>query len=316
MLNMRNMTNGNKGFSLVEILVALAIGTVLLASVASLIMISLQIYANVNANAEIENESQRVMNLVTDTIMSAEGVWMKIPPQIDADTSGDTQHILLGELRVDERVEGAGIQFTVSIKDQGMIISYVKNNGTEDVNEMYLTKVGSDTVFNQTVQKEVSPNYYALAQITISGTTPGKITLADKKRGRTQAIDEGFRVMDTFLKKELGIGTNQGKPWLMGSFVDAFSISLPNKGEELKEKEVEYINSTPDSEKEYEYSFQEPLTLHVTFRFQYDMARKSISRELEDNVTVRNRLQTIWVSGVEKPGEQRKMGDWIEYRRR
>lgn len=95
---------GNKGFSLMELLVAFAVSAVVLTGLGLLMFSLLNMSARTNANVELQNESQTAMNLVIDHIMDATGICM-----IETDavpTAGDASNppvcVLLGNLTIKE----------------------------------------------------------------------------------------------------------------------------------------------------------------------------------------------------------------------
>ena len=62
--------------SLVELLVAFAISSVILAGLTYMMVTSLKLYGRTNANVDAQNEAQTALNLVVDSVMSAKGVCM------------------------------------------------------------------------------------------------------------------------------------------------------------------------------------------------------------------------------------------------
>lgn len=90
----------NKGLSLVELLVALAVSALVLTGLAYMLINVLNIFARTNANVELQNESQAALNLVIDNVMDANGLCM-----IEADPAGIGSApvcVLLGELSISD----------------------------------------------------------------------------------------------------------------------------------------------------------------------------------------------------------------------
>ena len=63
------MTANNKGFSLVELLVALAVSSIVLTALGYMIITGLKLYGRNNAHVEVQSEAQTAMNLILDNIM-------------------------------------------------------------------------------------------------------------------------------------------------------------------------------------------------------------------------------------------------------
>lgn len=99
---MRKVQRNNKGMTLVELLVALAISAIVLTGVCYMIFFVLRLYNRTNANVEIQNESQTALNLVIDSILGAKGVCLE--EWDSASLSGDEQDniycVLFGTLQL------------------------------------------------------------------------------------------------------------------------------------------------------------------------------------------------------------------------
>lgn len=90
----------NKGITLVELLIALAIASVIMTAVSSMILSAVRMYAKGSTNVELQNEAQTTFALLTDSVMEANG--LKV---VEADTI-QTEYALLGEMK---EIEIAGI---------------------------------------------------------------------------------------------------------------------------------------------------------------------------------------------------------------
>ncbi len=90
----------NKGLSLVELLVAIAVSMLVLGGLAYMIINVMNMFGRTNANVELQNESQTAMNLVIDNVMDATGICMI---EVPAASVGSTPVcLLLGELAISE----------------------------------------------------------------------------------------------------------------------------------------------------------------------------------------------------------------------
>lgn len=71
------MKKNNKGFTLVELLVAIGIGATVSAAIASLLVISLRMYNNESVNAGLQYDLQTSLNQVMDSSMASSGLVLK-----------------------------------------------------------------------------------------------------------------------------------------------------------------------------------------------------------------------------------------------
>lgn len=83
----------NKGVTLVELLVAIAVGSIVMAGIATMIFNSIELYGRTVVSADVQNEAQDTMNLLEDSVLEAKGL------EIVQDTANEkeTQYVLLGE---------------------------------------------------------------------------------------------------------------------------------------------------------------------------------------------------------------------------
>lgn len=68
----KNSING--GFTLIELIVAMAIGAIVAGTIATLISISIRFYSNESVNTAMQYEIQTNLNQITDAIMGAQGM--------------------------------------------------------------------------------------------------------------------------------------------------------------------------------------------------------------------------------------------------
>jgi prepilin-type N-terminal cleavage/methylation domain-containing protein len=76
------MIKNNKGYTLVEVVVAVMIATIVASGVASLIFSTLTLFARTNATVEVQNDLQAAMNLTIDTIMATDGICLVLPADV------------------------------------------------------------------------------------------------------------------------------------------------------------------------------------------------------------------------------------------
>ena len=66
-----NLRKQNKGFSLVELIIAVSVGTIVAGAVGSLIAFSIRMYSNQSMNTIVQKELQMTVNQVVDSAQSA-----------------------------------------------------------------------------------------------------------------------------------------------------------------------------------------------------------------------------------------------------
>ncbi len=275
------------GFSLAEILIAIAVASILMLGIGSLLFSSIRLYGNGNANAEVQNESQRVLNLTLDSIMEAQGVCMSIPAAGD-----NTRCLMLGDLRIEE-VGNSG-SFEASFR--GTVLAYLPN-----VDEMLLIDLHNVTSFDEGTLEADGYVKFDLADYTVdseASTAAGVLSLMiewldeiDMDRGAEAAIRlpwtlgqdvTAFRVMPA-------IG---GPDWVFDGpppWNNVTNTSLPPFCHDV----VTYVNGGPEDF----YYYAEPLTLRVEISFINDTynVNNPTRRQIMDDVAVRSRLDVVYV---------------------
>lgn len=100
----------NDGLSLVELLVAISIGAIVSASVASLLVFSLRMYGKQSVDVEMQQELQLASNMVIDSIMESDSFIVAK----SSDTAGIEQSdaVILGKFRYTESSSSSGLFFT------------------------------------------------------------------------------------------------------------------------------------------------------------------------------------------------------------
>ncbi len=245
-----------------ELLVALAVSSIVLVGVSYLIFTSLRLYGTGNANVEIQNESQTVLNLVLDNVMEATGVCMIVPD------SGNTDLILLGDFVVYEYDDKYRAVFV------GTALAYM-----EAVNEMYLIDVAEA----------------GLPLLGGGANYANYCLLVDGCASKEEAASEGLARVHDFIFGVGGMDAAARLPWLMGQFVSSCRI-VPANTADFIEKKQEYLNGTT----EFQYYYTEPFTLQVNLGFDLVYNNKHVTRRLEDDVAVRSRMKSIYIDIEDK----------------
>lgn len=81
--------NNNKGFSLVELLVAITIGAIVMGSITFLLVTSLRLYSNETADVALQQELQVSLNQIMDYAMESQTLVVK-------NNGGETEYLALG----------------------------------------------------------------------------------------------------------------------------------------------------------------------------------------------------------------------------
>lgn len=68
------MNNNKKGFTLIEILVALGLSTMIISLVISFFIVNLKSYKSINDESELQFQAQYILNFMTDKIMESENI--------------------------------------------------------------------------------------------------------------------------------------------------------------------------------------------------------------------------------------------------
>ena len=130
--------------SLVELLVAFAISSVILAGLTYMMVTSLKLYGRTNANVDAQNEAQTALNLVVDSVMSAKGVCMaETDPARVASYPDEIVCALFGDLKIHDDNTMEFIQYEkLSLTDWDSLASRLTGNafGVRNVWARYLHK--------------------------------------------------------------------------------------------------------------------------------------------------------------------------------
>lgn len=270
----------NKGFTLVEVLIAFAVSAIVLTSITSLIFSSLKLYGSNNANIEVQNESQAVLNLLVDNIMQAQGICMRVP------TSGtNTECLLLGDIRIKENGSG---NYTATFKGTALVSDI--DTGASGSKELYLADFPNDKYTDDGL------GYCEL------------VTDADTVE---EAAEKSMDLAQEYVLEYLN--ETDRIQWLLGSYVTACTVVPPIIRHDEFRKETKTYVGFPDPE--INYYFTEPFTVRVSLSFSYDYDGKSATRTLEDEVSVRGRLREIYadMGDVDGDGSDDGMQKFIRY---
>ena len=118
-LSLMNSKLNNRGLSLVELIVALSIGTVVAGSIAALMTFAIRQYRNESVNTEMQYELQSNINMIMDEIMGAQSVIVvqNSPTSVSAGNLLYTKYALFGKFSTSgTKYNFSGVIFASSSK--------------------------------------------------------------------------------------------------------------------------------------------------------------------------------------------------------
>lgn len=247
-----------RGMSLIELLIAFAIAAIVMTGLGYMIFSSLSLYGRNNANVEVQNEAQTSMNLILDTIMEAGGLCT-----VGQDGLLDNTCIILGKTFFEEQASG------YTMYSNGYALVYDPALG-----EIYLISLPGSSFSTATFGTE-APSDVAEFDYTMLGN------------GSTK--EEAAAASITMIKDVVsGLSQEERLPWLLGKNVTGCSIQPAN------------YNSAPqsfeDEEGNTKLSYEPPYTITVEIHFEIDYKQATATRDLTDDATIRNRMNSIYVS--------------------
>lgn len=254
---------GNKGQSLIELLVAFAVSAVILAGLSYLLFTGLRLYDRNDVNTRIQNEAQNALNLLTDHIMEAKGVCMEA-----AAADADLQCILIDELEVAASAAGG---YDAWFAGEAVIVRILDDAGGY-VGKMYLLSfpmVGGDAWETDLRADGINRNKLV----------SGAATQAEAAGRARENIQDYF----------LHLPADKKTAWLMAEHITACEI-VPADGVTLERYDTHYEDGSTQSE----YYVTEPFGLKVSITFELESQTGITNRTVKDTIYVRNKLPGIY----------------------
>lgn len=259
------MTKDNKGFSLVELLVALAVSSIVLTALGYMIITGLKLYGRNNAHVEVQSEAQTAMNLILDNIMEARGICIVNPA-----TGDNTDCILLGDIIVEDNMGNYDVYFAGNaiIAD----LDSLGGNG-QPIKEMYLVSFPNTDYSDST-------EHSGYAKL-VSGFSPG-----EGKMG--EAVNQArIEVRDYVKNTDIKSRTK----WLLAHYITGCRIEADGIDRNYYEETVYYENGGA----EVNYYYKEPVKIDVKISLEYDYGSGKITKALSDSAVIRNRIDNVYV---------------------
>lgn len=259
--------NNSKGFTLVELLVAIAVSSLVLAALGYLIITGLKLYGKNNAHVEVQSEAQTTMNLIVDNVMEAQGICAVNPA-----AGADTDCMLLGDLVIEESAGSYNAFF-----NGNAVVTDIDGLGDdgEPLREMYLVSFPNDD-FPEDGGKA---GYCRL----VSGVSKS----GSDAEGQV-AFDAWEKVLD-YVRNELN-ETDRIK-WLLARNITSCRMEIDRLTRDYYKETMYYWNG----ETEEIYYFKEPVTVNIDLALEYDYGNGTITRTLSDSAAIRSRLEKVYI---------------------
>lgn len=262
----------NRGLSLVELLVALAVGSIVITALGYLLITGLRMYGRNAAHTEVQNEAQTTMNLILDTIMESQGICMVNPA-----AGADTECVLLGDLLI----EKDGGSYNAYFKGDALVTDiHTLGADGRPVRKMYLVSFPNDD-FSADASK---PGYCKLLN-HVSKSAPSEA----EEKGDV-ALDVWTMVRDY----TLGLSEEERTIWLLGRYVTGCRMEPEHYGGTNSKYYTETEYYWNGSSETY-YYYDAPVTVNVAIDFAYDYGNGQVTRTLTDSAAIRSRLDEVYV---------------------
>ncbi len=261
----------NRGVSLVELLVAFMVGSLVLVALGYLLLSGMKLSGRNNAHVEVQSEAQTTMNLILDNIMEAGGICIANPA-----AGADTECVLLGDLVVEENSGSYNVWF----KGNAVVtcIDDMDVNGNP-IQKMYLVGFPND----DHPSDGAKPGYAKL----VSGASKSEPSEAERAGA---AAKDALDAVQHYVKNELS--EEERTKWYLAQYITGCRIEVERIATDYFMETTYYWNSTTEDI----YYFKEPVTVSVSLSLEYDYGSGSVTRELTDSATVRSRLQKVYVA--------------------
>ncbi|MDR2547180.1 MAG: prepilin-type N-terminal cleavage/methylation domain-containing protein [Lachnospiraceae bacterium] len=284
----------NSGFSLAEVIIAIGISSVVLTFVGYMIFTGLNLFGRNNSNVIIQNESQRVTNLLKDYIKEASGLTF---------IAGDMRCLLLGDILI---TESPADSLLWDVVYDGWIVLF--HNEDENDPNIPDDEVGPGKLY---LIENLALINFPNAPIVVNAADNCSTPEAAAAMAITKVIDH-FETL-----------TNEQRlPWLMGEYIESINITPYPQGTPADilyndeicgiltvnggcnnlahtdicgdgDYTVTFPRQTITNSGIVHFFFEEPLVLSIDIEFFLDIARFEARRSISSEMTVRNRLLDV-----------------------
>lgn len=260
----------NRGVSLVELLVAFMVGSLVLVALGYLLLTGMKISGRNNAHVEVQSEAQTTMNLILDNIMEAGGICISNPA-----AGTDTECALLGDLIVEE----SGGSYNVWFKGNAVVSCINDPDASGNpIRKMYLVGFPNDDY-----PSDAGKTGYAKL---VSGAAKSEPSEAERAGS---AAKDALSNVQNYVKNELS--EDERTKWYLAQYITGCRIEVERMDTDYNMETTYYWNGSSENI----YYFKEPVSVSVTLSLEYNYGSGSISREITDSATVRSRLEKVYV---------------------
>lgn len=199
----------NKGATLVELMVAIAIGAIVIAGIAYIIVFSMRMYGKSSATVDLQNEAQSTLNYIVDSTMQASGM------VISYDSVNETtEYVLYGKLYYDAAQSRWMYQGIALVSDtagaQELYLTIFPNASYPDSGDGYSVLNASDATFVATAGEEIRD--YVLnsesvrkASLMANNITKCYIYVEDDSTAYTSVTDKVTGITETVYVQPFGL---------------------------------------------------------------------------------------------------------------
>ena len=175
----------NKGFSLIELIVALAVGSIVLLMVGAMLVRGTSMFRTENDEVNMRNDYQIIRNQIDQVLMEAK--------MLIVEKQGDYLIIYTGQINPDTR------EFTTTSKTTERIITYNSDNKTLYISGTYAEHVSEGNVISTIVEDfDISLDESSKRTVNASGTeeiyyvNPLKINISLSIANKKSTVDYDY----------------------------------------------------------------------------------------------------------------------------
>ena len=175
----------NKGFSLIELIVALAVGSIVLLMVGAMLVRGTSMFRTENDEVNMRNDYQIIRNQIDQVLMEAK--------MLIVEKQGDYLIIYTGQINPDTR------EFTTTSKTTERIITYDSNNDTLYISGTYSDHIAEGNVISTIVEDfDISLDESSKKTVSASGAeeiyyvNPLKINISLSIANKKSTVDYDY----------------------------------------------------------------------------------------------------------------------------
>ena len=226
---MNEITNNNKGFSLIEMVVAVMITAIMMIGVATFMSASLTSYRTISVNSTLQEESQTANNFLGEILLEAVNIAY-------SDTGASDTYWLIKSMSNDE----GSTKYAASAVNYDYYFFILSNNEGEDTSSLRYVKV--DPADETLIGNLSCSNSNKINETGFKGTTNGSTNLYDKYiknqiTTESSSVEYKYNVVAKCVS-DISIGKRTGNnlfdvkivyEYINKSYTSQFSVNSRNK---------------------------------------------------------------------------------------